>query len=66
MIRNNGNVTLKIYDILGREVKTVVNSYLNAGKYKTTFDGNKMSSGLYFYKLKTEGFEETKKFILLK
>ena len=63
---NAGNVKLVVYDIMGREVQTLVNERLNAGTYETTFDGTMLTSGVYFYKLVTDGFTETKKMILIK
>ncbi|MCX6163259.1 MAG: T9SS type A sorting domain-containing protein, partial [Ignavibacteriae bacterium] len=62
----NGVVTLKIYDILGKEIETLVNEKQDAGIYEVTFDGNKLASGIYFYKLQSGDFVETKKMILLK
>ncbi len=59
-------VTLKVYDILGTEVTTLVNCFKNAGFYKVNFDGSKLSSGTYFYRLEVGTFSETKKLILLK
>jgi hypothetical protein len=59
-------VTLKIYDILGREVATLVNEKINAGKHEVIFDGSNLPSGVYFYRLKTERYVNTKKFILIK
>jgi len=61
-----GLATLKIYDVLGREVTTLVNEELSAGEYKVEFNGNGLTSGIYFYKLKSGSFVETKKMILLK
>ena len=61
-----GLVTLKVYDILGREVATLVNEKQQPGNYELTFDGSKLSSGIYFYKLTAGNFIETKKMILLK
>ena len=58
--------TLKIYDMLGREIQTLVNESLKPGTYETTFDGSQYSSSVYFYKLITDGFTETKKMILIK
>lgn len=59
--------TLKIYDVLGREVATLVNEEQKPGTYQVEFDGRKLSSGVYFYKLQTgSGFNMTKKFVLLK
>ena len=61
-----GFTTLKIYDALGSEVKTLVNEKQNAGNYSVTFDGSNLPSGIYFYKLVTEKFSETKKMVLVK
>jgi hypothetical protein len=57
---------LKIYDITGREIQTLVNDKLNPGTYEVTFDGSNYASGVYFYQLKTGDFVTTKKLILLK
>ncbi|MFA5012801.1 MAG: T9SS type A sorting domain-containing protein [Ignavibacteria bacterium] len=59
-------VIIKIYDVRGREVQTLVNEKLNPGTYETTFDGSNYSSGVYFYQLMTEGFSETNKMFLVK
>ncbi len=59
-------VQLKVYDVRGREVQTLVNERLNAGTYEATFDGSSLNSGVYFYRLTTEGFSETRRMILLK
>lgn len=57
---------LIVYDILGREIKTLVNENLSPGSYEVTFDADQLSSGVYFYTLSSGGFVETKKMILLK
>ncbi|MEO8233457.1 MAG: SBBP repeat-containing protein, partial [Ignavibacteriota bacterium] len=62
----SGQVTLKVYDVLGDEVATLVNEENPAGFYKVEFDASKLSSGIYFYKIQFEKFVETKKMILLK
>lgn len=62
----NNFVTLKVYDILGREVETLVNKELKAGTYEVAWDGSKYSSGIYLYKLTVGDFTETKKMILAK
>lgn len=62
----NGFTMLKVYDNLGREVRTLVNAEMKAGKYEVSFDGSGLSSGVYFYKLVTGGFNETKKMVLVK
>jgi hypothetical protein len=61
-----GLITLKIYDILGREIQTLVNEKLNPGTYEVTFDGSNLASGIYFYQLKSGNFIETKKMLLIK
>lgn len=57
---------LKVYDIMGREVSTLVNEKKSAGNYSVEFDGRYLSSGFYFYRFKCGDFNKTKKFILLK
>ena len=59
-------VQLKVYDILGNEVATLVNKEKPAGTYEVKFDGSGLTSGIYFYWLKTGGFVDTKKFVVLK
>jgi hypothetical protein len=59
-------VNIKIYDILGKEVATLVNEYNTAGTYNVEFNGSKFASGVYFYQLQAGSFVETKKMILLK
>ena len=57
-IANNSFVTLKIYDVLGKEVSTLVNEKQNAGEYLAVFNASGLSSGVYFYKLSCYGKEE--------
>ncbi len=59
-------VKLVVFDILGREVETLVNSKLTAGTYETEFNGSKLSSGIYFYRISAEDFAETRKMMLVK
>jgi photosystem II stability/assembly factor-like uncharacterized protein len=61
-----GFVTLKVYDLLGREIATLVNEEKPAGEYEVEFDGSNLTSGIYFYQLKAGSFIETKKMILIK
>ena len=61
-----GSVTLKVYDILGKEVATLVNEEESAGNYKVTFNGSNLSSGVYFYQLRSGSLTDTKKLILMK
>ncbi len=60
------NASLKIYDILGREVSVIVNDFLIPGTYSFDFDGSNFSSGVYFYVLTGDGFVESKKMLLVK
>ena len=62
----SGRVTLKVYDILGKEVATLVNEEKPAGSYSVVFDAGKLASGIYFYKLQAGNFVATRKMILLK
>jgi len=59
-------ITLKVYDVLGREVAVLVNEQKSAGSYEVEFNGGKLSSGVYFYQLRAGSFVSTKKFVLLK
>ena len=60
------NVQLKIYNMLGQLIKTLVNSELEPGKYHFKFDGQNFASGIYFYQLKTGEFNQVKKMVLMK
>jgi hypothetical protein len=62
----NDFVTIKIYDILGKEVGELVNKEFSAGIYSVDFDASKLSSGIYFYKLTSGSYSETKKMMLIK
>jgi hypothetical protein len=63
---SNNHVTLKVYDLLGKEVVTLINQEQQAGKYSVQMNGEKLSSGIYFYKLQAGNFVEVKKMTLLK
>ncbi|MDR3610075.1 MAG: T9SS type A sorting domain-containing protein [Ignavibacteriaceae bacterium] len=65
-ISNQGFVTLKVYDILGNEIQTLVSEVKSEGTYDVTFNSANMPSGVYFYKLQSGSFIETKKMILLR
>ena len=65
-ISSNQFVKLKVYDVLGNEVATLVDEYKAAGSYEVKFDAAQLSSGIYFYKLHAGNFVETKKMILLR
>ena len=59
-------VTLKVYDIIGREVATLVNETKDAGSYQVTFNANKLASGVYFYRLQSGNYSSVKKLVLLR
>jgi hypothetical protein len=65
-IPNSSHVTLKVFDLLGREVAILVNESLQPGTYQTTFDGSGLASGVYVYRLQTDRFSETRKLVLLR
>ena len=59
-------VSLKVYDVMGREIANLVNSYQNKGSYDVTFNANNFSSGIYFYKLNANGKQLINKMLLMK
>lgn len=62
----DGFVTLKVYNVLGKEVASVVNEYKTSGNYTVNFSAKSLSSGIYFYTIKADGFTQTKKMTILK
>ena len=62
----SGSVTLKIFDILGKEVKTLVNEQKEMGKYTVQFDASSLASGMYVYQLRVNDYTSTKKMLLVK
>jgi hypothetical protein len=65
-IPKEGNVVLKLYNILGQEIKTLVNERQSAGQYSIKFFASNISSGIYFYRLTSGNFSFSKKMILMK
>ncbi|HEX7356888.1 MAG TPA: T9SS type A sorting domain-containing protein, partial [Ignavibacteriaceae bacterium] len=65
-IPQNSFVTLKVYDVIGNEIATLVNETKSAGKYDIRFDASNLSNGVYFYTIKADNFTSTKKMILMK
>ena len=59
-------MSLKVYNPLGMEVAILVNEVKSAGKYSVTFNGSDLSSGVYYYRLESKGFSQTKRMVLLK
>jgi subtilisin-like proprotein convertase family protein len=65
-IPKQGFVSLRIYDVLGREVRTLVNEVKTPGSYSVDFNASELSTGVYFYRLETNGFSDIKKLMLIK
>jgi thermitase len=65
-LKESAKVSLKVYDILGKEVANLADGYYEAGKYVATFDGSKLTSGIYFYRLTTPTATIAKKMMLVK
>lgn len=65
-IQKSGLATLKVYDLLGREVASLVNEFKQAGYYSLDFNASNLSSGIYFYKLQANDFTDIKKMVLVK
>jgi hypothetical protein len=65
-LRNAGNVRLIVYNLQGQVVKELVNEYKKPGFYSISFNGGQLASGIYYYKLISEGYREIKKMMLLK
>jgi len=65
-LSKKGRVELKVFNVLGQLVETLVNGELNPGKYSYKFDGNRLASGIYFYQLKAATFTDIKKMVLIK
>lgn len=68
LLPQSGIVSLKVYDLLGREITELINEYKPAGRHKKQFDGGQynLSSGVYFYSLSVDGLIESKIFTFLK
>jgi hypothetical protein len=60
------HVTLKVYDILGKEIATLVDEEKNPGSYEAKFDASNLPSGVYFYRIRAGEFNQTKKMVLMK
>jgi subtilisin-like proprotein convertase family protein len=65
-IPKQGLVSLRVYDVLGREVKSLINEVKAPGTYSVDFNGTDLSSGVYFYRLESNGFSDIKKMMLIK
>ncbi len=65
-VRTSGNVSLKVYDVLGREVAILADEYMRAGSYERVFEASNLSSGVYFYTLKAGDFEKTLRMVVVR
>jgi hypothetical protein len=61
-----GNVSIKVFDMLGREVSVVMNGFMKSGTYEITFDASTLASGTYFYRMQAGDFVDIKKMVVLK
>jgi hypothetical protein len=66
MLREGGNASIKVYDLLGNEVSTLIDRYLESGEYEIEFKAEHLSAGIYFYQIVSGEYSETKKLILLR
>jgi hypothetical protein len=66
VLPSNDFVTLKVFDLMGREVSTLLSDHLNAGTYAIEFNASSLSSGIYFYRLSSSGFNQSKQMLLIK
>jgi photosystem II stability/assembly factor-like uncharacterized protein len=65
-LKNNSFISLKIFDALGREIETLVNEKQSQGTYEVTWNASQYQSGIYFYKLETQNYKETKRMLMIK
>ncbi|MBK9334164.1 MAG: T9SS type A sorting domain-containing protein [Ignavibacteria bacterium] len=65
-IKKDGFISLKVYNILGKEMASIVNEVKRAGRYEVDFNGSNLSSGIYYYRLQAGEFIETRKMLILK
>ncbi len=65
-LAKSGNVTIKLYNILGQEIRTLVKEEKYAGEYSIKFNGSDLASGVYLYRIEAGTFTTTKKIVLLK
>jgi hypothetical protein len=65
-IPDPGNVKLIVYNLLGQEIKTLVNEFKESGTYTINFDAVGLNSGIYIYKIESNGYTQTRKMTLLK
>ena len=65
-LENSGNITLRVFNVLGKELKTLVNKQQQSGNYQVIFDASSLSNGVYYYQLTAGNFVKTRKMILLK
>lgn len=62
----DGFVTLKVYNVLGKEIKTLISEYKSVGNYEVNFEASQLPSGIYIYSLSSGSFKENRKMLLMK
>jgi ATP-dependent helicase YprA (DUF1998 family) len=65
-IKENGLVSIRVFDVLGKEVAVLIKEEQPAGEHRVNFDGSNLSSGIYFYTITAKDFHQTKKMLLVK
>ncbi|KAB2844913.1 MAG: T9SS type A sorting domain-containing protein [Ignavibacterium sp.] len=65
-IKDAGLVNIRVFDVIGNEIATIVNEEKNPGKYEVTFDASALSSGVYLYTITSGSFMQTRKMLLMK
>ncbi|MCK7516542.1 MAG: T9SS type A sorting domain-containing protein [Ignavibacteriales bacterium] len=65
-LKEKGVVNLRVFDVLGNEVTTLLNDEQQSGNYEIKYDGSSIASGIYFYQIRAGNYTETKKMVLLK
>jgi hypothetical protein len=65
-IPNNSYIKLSVFDVTGREIEQLINTELTPGEYSYQFNASNYSSGIYFYRLESGGFSETRKMVIIK
>ncbi|MDK9701210.1 MAG: T9SS type A sorting domain-containing protein, partial [bacterium] len=65
-LKQSGYTKLTVFDLLGRQVGTLVNENLTAGKHAVRYDASRIAAGVYFYRIESGNFQQTRKMVLVK
>jgi len=64
-VSKSADITIRVFDVTGREIMSLPEGYKTPGKYQVSFSGENLTSGIYFYRLETKTYTETKKMIII-